>query len=114
MLFRSHVTGRESVEEAVAVARDVDAILLDSGNQSLPVKELGGTGRRHDWALSREIRERIAVPMFLAGGLNAANAQAAVREVGSFGLDVCSGVRTDGKLDRAKLQAFFAAVRSAS
>ena len=109
-----HVTSRESIEEAVAAARDVDAILLDSGNQSLPVKELGGTGRRHDWALSREIRERIPVPMFLAGGLNAANAQAAVREVGSFGLDVCSGVRTDGKLDRAKLQAFFAAVRSAS
>ena len=109
-----HVTGRESVEEGVAAARDVDAILLDSGNQSLPVKELGGTGRKHDWTLSREIRERIAVPMFLAGGLNAANAQAAVREVGSFGLDVCSGVRTDGKLDRAKLQAFFAVVRSAS
>ena len=109
-----HVTSRESIEEAVAAARDVDAILLDSGNQSLPVKELGGTGRKHDWTLSREIRERIPVPMFLAGGLNAANAQAAVREVGSFGLDVCSGVRTDGKLDRAKLQAFFAAVRSAS
>ena len=109
-----HVTGRESVEEAVAAARDVDAILLDSGNQSLPVKELGGTGRKHDWTLSREIREQIPVPMFLAGGLDAANAQAAMREVGSFGLDVCSGVRTDGKLDRAKLQAFFAAVRSAS
>ena len=109
-----HVTGRESVEEAVAVARDVDAILLDSGNQSLPVKELGGTGRKHDWTLSREIRERIPVPMFLAGGLNDRNARAAVQEVGSFGLDVCSGVRTDGKLDRAKLQAFFAAVRSAS
>ena len=109
-----HVTGRESIEEAVAVDRGVDAILLDSGNQSLPVKELGGTGRKHDWTLSREIREQIPVPMFLAGGLNADNARTAVQEVGSFGLDICSGVRTDGKLDRAKLQAFFAAVRSAS
>lgn len=109
-----HVTGRESIEEAVAVDRGVDAILLDSGNQSLPVKELGGTGRKHDWALSREIRERISVPMFLAGGLNATNALAAVQEVGSFGLDICSGARTGGKLDRAKLEAFFAAVRSAS
>lgn len=109
-----HITGRESIEEAVAVAQEVDAILLDSGNPSLPVKELGGTGKKHDWTLSREIRERIPVPMFLAGGLNAANAQAAVREVGSFGLDICSGVRTGGKLDRAKLQAFFFAVRSAS
>ncbi len=109
-----HVTGQESIDEAMAVAPDVDAILLDSGNQSLAVKELGGTGRKHDWTLSREIRERISVPMFLAGGLNAANAQAAVQEVGSFGLDICSGVRTGGKLDRAKLQAFFTAVRSAS
>ena len=109
-----HVTGQESIDEAMALAPDVDATLLDSGNQSLAVKELGGTGRKHDWTLSREIRERISVPMFLAGGLNAANAQAAVQEVGSFGLDICSGVRTGGKLDRAKLQAFFTAVRSAS
>src|SRR5438477_7195237 len=53
-----HVTGPESVDEAVAVASSVDAILLDSGNPSLAVKELGGTGRRHDWALSRKIREQ--------------------------------------------------------
>jgi len=90
----------------------VDAILLDSGNQSLAIKELGGTGRTHDWALSREIRERISVPMFLAGGLNAGNVQQAIREVGPFGLDICSGVRTAGKLDSAKLKAFFSAIHS--
>jgi len=102
-----HVTGPESVEEAVAVAPHVDAILLDSGNQKLAVKELGGTGRRHDWALSREIRERTGVPMFLAGGLNADNVAQAMAEVQPFGLDICSGVRTDGKLDAAKLRAYF-------
>lgn len=107
-----HVTGRESVDEALELAPQVDAILLDSGNQSLAVKELGGTGRIHDWTLSREIRERLSVPMFLAGGLNPANVQQAVREVGPFGLDVCSGVRTSGMLDRSKLTAFFQAVRS--
>lgn len=107
-----HVTGRESVDEAMEVATQVDAILLDSGNQSLVVKELGGTGRIHDWTLSREIRERLPVPLFLAGGLTAANVQQAIREVGPFGVDLCSGVRTKGKLDRSKLQAFFQAVGS--
>lgn len=108
-----HVTGPESVEEAERVAPHVDAILLDSGNQKLAVKELGGTGRTHDWTLSRAIRERIGVPLFLAGGLTPENVAQAIEEVGPFGLDVCSGVRTDGKLDAGKLKRFFAAVRSA-
>jgi phosphoribosylanthranilate isomerase len=105
-----HVTGPESIEEAERIAPHVDAILLDSGNQKLPVKELGGTGRTHDWTLSRAIRERIGVPMFLAGGLTPENVGQAIDEVGPFGLDLCSGVRTDGKLDATKLKRFFAAV----
>jgi phosphoribosylanthranilate isomerase len=107
-----HVTGPESVEEAVRVAPHVDAILLDSGNQKLAVKELGGTGRTHDWTLSRAIRERIGTPLFLAGGLTPDNVGQAIEEVGPFGLDLCSGVRTSGKLDAAKLMRFFSAVRS--
>jgi phosphoribosylanthranilate isomerase len=105
-----HVTGPESVEEAARIAPHVDAILLDSGNQRLAVKELGGTGRTHDWTLSRAIRERIGVPLFLAGGLTPENVVQAVEEVGPFGLDLCSGVRTDGKLDATKLKRFFSAV----
>ncbi|HEX5707406.1 MAG TPA: phosphoribosylanthranilate isomerase [Pyrinomonadaceae bacterium] len=105
-----HVAGEESLEEAALVAPQVDAILLDSGNQSLPVKELGGTGRTHDWSLSLRIRERVGVPVFLAGGLNSSNVSEAVRRVGPFGLDVCSGVRTRGKLDAEKLAAFFRGV----
>jgi len=108
-----HVTGPESVDEAAAVAEHVDAILLDSGNQKLAVKELGGTGRTHDWSLSRTIRERANVPLFLAGGLTAENVARAIREVGPFALDVCSGVRTDGKLDREKMARFFSAVSNA-
>ncbi len=108
-----HVTGPESVEEAARAAPHVDAILLDSGNQKLAVKELGGTGRTHDWTLSREIRERIGIPLFLAGGLTPENAGQAIAEVGPFGLDVCSGVRSDGKLDATKLKRFFAAARNA-
>ena len=102
-----HVTGPEAVDEAIAVAPHVDAILLDSGNQSLAIKELGGTGRTHDWSLSRQIREAIEAPLFLAGGLNPTNVAAAIREVQPFGIDVCSGLRTNGSLDPQKLTAFF-------
>jgi len=107
-----HVTGPEAVEEAIAVAPHVDAVLLDSGNQSLAIKELGGTGRTHDWSLSRQIREAIDVPLFLAGGLNPANVAAAIREVQPFGIDVCSGLRTEGRLDPRKLTDFFTQIRA--
>jgi phosphoribosylanthranilate isomerase len=103
-----HVVGPESVDEACAVAPHVDAILLDSGNPALQIKELGGTGRRHDWSLSRQIREQVDVPIFLAGGLNPGNGRQAIAEVGPFGLDICTGVRTDGQLDESKLSALFA------
>lgn len=107
-----HVLNDASVDEAVRVADHVDALLLDSGNPNLAVKELGGTGRVHNWKLSRQIVEQARVPVFLAGGLNANNVQAALEQVQPFGLDLCSSVRTDGNLDPRKLEAFFqAAVR---
>jgi len=106
-----HVGAEESITEAERVAPHVDALLLDSGNQRLAVKELGGTGRRHDWAISQRIRERVGVPLFLAGGLRADNVREAIETVGPWGVDVCSGVRTEGRLDPEKLAAFMAAVR---
>jgi phosphoribosylanthranilate isomerase len=106
-----HVTGEASIDEALAVAPHVDAILLDSGNPNLAVKELGGTGRVHNWDISRTIRERVPVPVFLAGGLHAGNVQAAVEAVEPFGIDLCSGVRTAGRLDPFKLEQFFKAVQ---
>jgi phosphoribosylanthranilate isomerase len=102
-----HVRGEESLEEALSVAPHVNALLLDSGNQSLAVKELGGTGRTHDWAISRRIRDEVSVPVYLAGGLHAGNVREAVKAVGPFGLDLCSGVRTRGRLDESKLSSFF-------
>ena len=107
-----HVGGEESIDEARMMAPFVDALLLDSGNQKLAVKELGGTGRVHDWRISRRIRDAVDVPLFLAGGLNAGNVASAVAAVQPHGVDVCSGVRTDGKLDAAKLHAFVAAIGS--
>lgn len=108
-----HVGGDESVDEALALAPDVDALLLDSGDQQLPVKELGGTGRTHDWRLSRRIRAAATVPVFLAGGLRPENVADGILEVRPFGVDLCSGVRTDGKLDSDKLRRFFAGVAAA-
>lgn len=105
-----HVIGEQSVDEAAELAEYVDAILLDSGNPNLAVKELGGTGRRHDWSLSRRIVETCGKPVFLAGGLNAENVREAIEMVQPFGLDLCSGVRSDGKLDLSKLEQFFNAV----
>lgn len=107
-----HITGEGSVDEAIAISEQVDALLLDSGNPNLAIKELGGTGRVHDWQLSKQIVAQSRVPVFLAGGLNASNVREAIERVQPFGLDLCSGVRTNGKLDEVKLEAFFNAVYS--
>lgn len=105
-----HVQNEQSVEEALAISQLVDALLLDSGSPNKAVKELGGTGRVHDWSLSRQIVQQAAVPVFLAGGLRPDNVKAAMDAVQPFGLDLCSGVRTNGQLDEGKLAAFFRAI----
>jgi phosphoribosylanthranilate isomerase len=109
-----HVTGEEALGEAEAIAGDVDAILLDTGNPTAPLKELGGTGRTHDWALSRRIRETVPVPVFLAGGLRPDNVAEAVGVVQPFAIDVCSGLRSRGGLDPALLRAFFGELAAAT
>lgn len=105
-----HVIDERSVDEAIIISEMVDALLLDSGNPKLKIKELGGTGRVHDWKLSRQIRDKSRCPIFLAGGLNSDNVRQAIDEVQPFAVDVCSGVRTDGKLDTKKLELFFSRV----
>lgn len=107
-----HVTGAGSVDDALRAAAHVDALLLDSGRPTLRIKELGGTGRVHDWSVSREIRDKSPVPVYLAGGLNPSNAAEAIRAVEPFALDVCSGLRTDGKLDAVRGEAFMAQVKA--
>ncbi|MEM1325577.1 MAG: phosphoribosylanthranilate isomerase [Bacteroidota bacterium] len=107
-----HVLDESNIQEALEIAPQVDALLLDSGNPNLKVKELGGTGRTHNWEISAEIVKQVSVPVYLAGGLHAENVQEAIKQVRPFGVDLCSGVRTDGKLDEKKLKAFVTAVRS--
>lgn len=107
-----HVLDEASVEGALSLADEVDALLLDSGNPNLAVKELGGTGRTHNWKLSARIVEQAPVPVFLAGGLGPANVREAIETVQPFGVDICSGVRTAGKLDPEKLEKFVREVYS--
>lgn len=101
-----HVLDDSSVDKAIGISEKVDAILLDSGNPNLKVKELGGTGRVHNWKWSRLIRDRLRIPVFLAGGITADNVKQAISEVEPFGIDLCNGVRTNGRLDERKLEQF--------
>jgi phosphoribosylanthranilate isomerase len=110
-----HVAGEDSVDEAVAAAAHADALLLDSGQPRAAIRVLGGTGRTHDWAVSRRIVEAAPCPVFLAGGLRADNVGAGIATVRPFGVDVCTGVRrADYSLDPDKLEAFVAAVAAAA
>lgn len=107
-----HVIGEKAIDEALFVEPYVDGILLDSGNPNQKIKELGGTGQIHDWNISKIIREKVKVPIVLAGGLNPSNVLEAIKQVQPFAVDVCNGVRTNNKLDEYKLSEFFRAVNS--
>lgn len=105
-----HVLDDSAIDEAIKISNFVDLILLDSGNPNLATKELGGTGRIHNWEISKEIVKKVTIPVFLAGGLTPKNALQAIKEVNPYGLDLCSGVRTNGLLDIDKLAAFFSTI----
>jgi phosphoribosylanthranilate isomerase len=105
-----HVLDEKAVQEAIEIAEWVDAILLDSGNPNLSTKVLGGTGKTHNWDLSKKIRENISIPTYLAGGINKDNIRMAIDHVQPYGIDLCSSVRTNGQLDECKLEELFKAL----
>jgi phosphoribosylanthranilate isomerase len=109
-----HVEDETALELARGYSLTADALLLDSGNPNAGegIETLGGTGRVHDWRISRQIVSVVEKPVYLAGGLTAANVADAIALVRPFGVDLCSGVRTIGKLDLKKLTSFFVAVRA--
>ena len=102
-----HVIDENSIQEAIEIAEMVDAILLDSGNPNLSTKVLGGTGKTHNWDLSKTIRQEVKIPVFLAGGINKDNVKQAIDYVQPYGVDLCSSVRTNKQLDEKKLEDFF-------
>jgi len=105
-----HVIDENSIQEAIEIAEMVDAILLDSGNPNLSTKVLGGTGKTHNWDLSKTIRQEVKIPVFLAGGINKDNVKQAIDYVQPYGVDLCSSVRTNKQLDEKKLEDFFKAL----
>ncbi len=105
-----HVNGPSALDAARDVWDRVDMLLLDSGSPNKAVKALGGTGRTHDWRISAEIVRASPIPVWLAGGLTPQNVREAVRTVRPYGVDVCSGLRRDGLLDRDLLSHFVAEV----
>ena len=107
-----HITSEDTIAEALAIQDEVDALLLDSGEPKAFIKTLGGTGKTHNWDISARLVKQVNIPVFLAGGLHEGNVKEAIHFVQPFGVDVCSGVRTGGKLDKHKLEAFISAVKS--
>ncbi len=109
-----HVQDESSIDQAVRVSKYADMLLLDSGDPNSKIKILGGTGKTHNWQISRKIVEAVSIPVFLAGGLNSENVRKAIETVSPYGVDLCSGVRTNGMLDEAKLESFFNEVNKVS
>lgn len=107
-----HVEDEGAVDLARSLSPDVDGILLDSGRPDAAVKELGGTGRTHDWRISKRVVDLVSVPVFLAGGLAGGNVRQAIEVVAPFGVDLCSGVRSDVGLDTRLLASFMTEVRN--
>jgi len=109
-----HVQDESAIGQATEVSRYVDALLLDSGNPKAVLRTLGGTGQIHNWGISREIVRTTSRPVFLAGGINATNIAAAIQQVRPYGIDLCSGVRENGKLQPEKLAQLVAAFQLAN
>ncbi|HSO39621.1 MAG TPA: phosphoribosylanthranilate isomerase [Labilithrix sp.] len=108
-----HVEGPGALDLIAVYGPHVHAFLLDSGRPNAAIPELGGTGRAHDWTVSAAFVQASPRPVFLAGGLDATNVGEAIARVRPYGLDLCSGVRTNGHLDPTKLAAFMHAARRA-
>ena len=109
-----HVEGSDALDLVRHYENFVHSFLLDSGTPGAAVPILGGTGRTHDWAVSAQIVRSTRRPVFLAGGLTPVNVVEAIRVVRPYGLDICSGVRSEGRLDIKKLRSYVEAIRGQS
>jgi phosphoribosylanthranilate isomerase len=107
-----HVTGPEALQQARALERRVDALILDTYDAS--TGRHGATGKTHDWTISRRIVEQVRTPVILAGGLTPDNVVDAIRTVRPWAVDVHTGVEdAEGRRDPAKLRLFIERARSA-
>src|SRR5215831_18350460 len=106
------VTGDESIAIAKTFEDSADTVILDSINQERGAR--GGTGKTHDWRISKKIVESTLLPVILAGGLNRDNVADAIKAVRPYAVDVNSGVSNpDGTKDFSKVKAFVERAKSA-
>ncbi len=99
------------LENALAYEDVVDAILLDTVAGG--TGETGGTGKQHDWNISKEIVERVKKQVILAGGLNPDNVARAIEQVKPYAVDVSSGVEREvRKKDAVKVKRFIEAAKT--
>ena len=106
-IFKSiNIISADSVAYPEAFEKLVGGFVLDSIN--VATGQLGGTGKTHDWSVSRQIVMRyLEIPIILAGGLNSENVRSAIEYVHPFGVDVNSGTKApDGFKDTRKIEEF--------
>ena len=108
-----HVEDESSYSLAMNLSNYVDFILLDSGKPSAKKRTLGGTGDTHNWNISKKIVRDCSIPVYLAGGINHSNVVEAIQKVKPYGIDLCTGLRTNNKLDKNKLNVFMEAIKRA-
>lgn len=106
-----HIEGEAALDLIEIYEPSCDFFLLDSGRPSQGT--LGGTGNTHDWSISTNFVRRASKPTFLAGGLRPDNVAEAIKIVRPFGVDICSGVRHGGVLNKDLLAAFVQAIEDA-
>jgi phosphoribosylanthranilate isomerase len=106
-----HVSDESAIEEARRYFGCVDGIILDTGIRA--TGQVGGTGKTHDWSISKSVVGSISLPIILAGGLNPENIVEAIRTVQPYGVDVNSGISKAGGIkDHEKLRLFIARAKS--
>ena len=108
-----HMEDESALELAARYTPFVHAFLLDSGRTSGAAPQFGGTGNTHDWSISARFVAQTELPVYLAGGLKSSNVYEAITEVRPYGVDLCTGVRTNDQLDEVKLQNFMTEVSRA-
>ena len=100
-----HVTGPAAISEGQTLVGKVDGIILDTA--ILETGQVGGTGKTHDWQVSRAIVQAVGLPVILAGGLKVENVREAIQQVQPYAVDVNSGISLpDGTKDHCRLKRF--------
>ena len=106
-----HVFDDSSIQEASRYVGSVDGIVLDTAIKA--TGQVGGTGKTHDWSISKKIVLSTPLPVILAGGLNPENVADAIRLVRPYAVDVNSGVSNpDGTKNHNKLSVFISRAKA--